>query len=71
MNVLLYVQSKIVINMMMMMMIIIIIIIIIIISGNACYHFVQSLLSSSLLSKNLKIKIYRTIYNLAGCFIWL
>jgi hypothetical protein len=30
-------------------------------SGKACYHSVQSLLSSSLLSKNLKIKIYRTI----------
>jgi hypothetical protein len=30
-------------------------------SGNACYHSVQSLLSSSLLSKNLKIKMYRTI----------
>ena len=29
--------------------------------GNACYHSVQTLLSSSLLSKNLKIKIYRTI----------
>ena len=29
--------------------------------GNACYHSVQDLLSSSLLSKNLKIKIYRTI----------
>jgi len=29
-------------------------------SGNACYHSVQNLLSS-LLSKNLKIKIYRTI----------
>jgi len=26
--------------------------------GNACYYSVQSLLSSSLLSKNLKIKIY-------------
>ena len=26
--------------------------------GNACYHSVQDLLSSSLLSKNLKIKIY-------------
>jgi hypothetical protein len=38
-------------------------------SGNACYHSVQNLLSSSLLSKNVKIKIYRT--NLAGCFIWL
>jgi len=29
--------------------------------GNACYHSVQNLLSSRLLSKNLKIKIYRTI----------
>jgi len=27
-------------------------------SGNACYHSAQNLLSSSLLSKNLKIKIY-------------
>jgi hypothetical protein len=27
-------------------------------SGNACYHFFQNLLSSSLLSKNLKIGIY-------------
>ena len=30
-------------------------------SGNACYHSVQNLLSSSLLSKNLKIKIHKTI----------
>ena len=30
-------------------------------SGNACYHSVQNLLSSRLLSKNLKLKIYRTI----------
>ena len=30
-------------------------------SGNACYHSLQNLLSSKLLSKNLKIKIYRTI----------
>jgi hypothetical protein len=29
--------------------------------GNACYHSVQNLLSSRLLSKNLKIKIYKTI----------
>ena len=29
--------------------------------GNACYHSVQTLLSSRLLSKNLKIKIYKTI----------
>jgi uncharacterized DUF497 family protein len=27
-------------------------------SGNACYHFVQNLLTSSLLSKNVKIMIY-------------
>jgi len=30
-------------------------------SGNACYHSVQKLLSSRLLSKSLKIKIYRII----------
>jgi hypothetical protein len=30
-------------------------------SGNACYHLVQKLLSSRLLSKNLKIRIYNTI----------
>jgi len=30
-------------------------------SGNACYHLVQNLLSSSMLSKYLNIKIYRTI----------
>jgi len=30
-------------------------------SGNACQHSMQNLLSSSLLSKNLKIKIYRSI----------
>jgi hypothetical protein len=30
-------------------------------SGNACYHSVQNLSPSTLLSKNLKIKIYRTI----------
>ena len=29
--------------------------------GNACYILVQSLLSSSLLYKNLKIKIHRTV----------
>jgi hypothetical protein len=38
-------------------------------SGNACYHSVQNLLSSRLLSKNLKIKIYRTII-LPVVFIW-
>jgi hypothetical protein len=30
-------------------------------SGNACYRSVQNFLSSSLLSKSVKIKIYRTI----------
>jgi len=30
-------------------------------SGNSYYYSVQNLLSSSFLSKNLKIKIYRTI----------
>ena len=41
--------------------------------GNACYHSVQNLLSSSLLYKNLKIKIYRTIILpvvLYGCETW-
>jgi len=42
-------------------------------SGNACYHSVQNLLSSRMLSKNLKIKIYRTIILLVvldGHEIW-
>jgi len=41
-------------------------------SGSACYHSVQNLLSSSLLSKNIKIKIYRTIILLVlyGCETW-
>ena len=42
-------------------------------SGNACYHSVQNLLSSRFLSKNLKIKIYRTIILpvvLYGCETW-
>jgi hypothetical protein len=30
-------------------------------SGNACYHSVQSLLSSRLLSRNVKIRIYKMI----------
>ena len=30
-------------------------------SGNACYHSVNNLLSSIMISKNTKIKIYRTI----------
>jgi len=42
-------------------------------SGNACYHSVQNLLSSNFMSKNLKIKIYRTIilpFLLYGCETW-
>jgi len=42
-------------------------------TGNACYHLVQNLLSASLLSKNIKIKIYRTIILpdvLCGCETW-
>jgi hypothetical protein len=42
-------------------------------SGNACYHSVQNLLSSRLLSKNLKIRIYTTIILpvvLYGCETW-
>jgi len=42
-------------------------------SGNACYHSVQNILSYSLVSKNLKIKIYRTIILpvvLYGCETW-
>ena len=42
--------------------------------GNACYYSVQNPLSSSLLFKKLKIKIYRTIILpvvLYGCETWL
>ena len=42
-------------------------------SGNVCCYSVQNILSSSLLSKNLKIKIYRTIILpvvLYGCETW-
>ena len=42
-------------------------------SGNACHHSVQNLLSSVLLNKNLKIKIYRIIilpFVLYGCETW-
>ena len=42
-------------------------------SENVCYHSVQNLLSSRLLSKNLKSKIYRTIILPIvsyGCEIW-
>ena len=41
-------------------------------AGNACYHSIQNLLSSSLLFKNLKVKIHRTIIFpvLYGCETW-
>ena len=42
-------------------------------SGNVCYHLVQNLLSSSLLSKTIKIKIHRTVILLVvlyGCETW-
>jgi len=42
-------------------------------SGNACYHSVQNLLSSSLLSKSIMIKTYRSIILpvvLYGCETW-
>jgi hypothetical protein len=42
-------------------------------SGNTCRHSVQNLLSSSLLSKHLKIKIHRTStlpVVLYGCKAW-
>jgi hypothetical protein len=43
-------------------------------SGNVCLHSVQNLLSSSLLSKSINIKIYRNIILpvvLYGCETWL
>jgi hypothetical protein len=42
-------------------------------SGNACYHAVHNLLSSHLLSRNVKIKIYKTVILpvvLYGCETW-
>jgi hypothetical protein len=42
-------------------------------SGNACYYSVQNLLSSHLISKNLKIKIYKTVILPVvqyGCKTW-
>jgi hypothetical protein len=42
-------------------------------SGSFCYHSVQNLLSSRLLSKNVKIRIYKTIILpvvLYGCETW-
>jgi hypothetical protein len=42
-------------------------------SGNGCYHSVQSLLSSCLLSRKVRVKIYKTIFLpfvLCGCENW-
>ena len=42
-------------------------------AGNACYYSVQTLVSSRLLSKNLNVKIYKTIILavvLYGCETW-
>jgi hypothetical protein len=42
-------------------------------SGNGCYYSVQNLLSSRLISKNVKIKTYRTVILpvvLYGCGTW-
>jgi hypothetical protein len=42
-------------------------------SGNACYHLVKNLLSSSLIPKYISIKMYRTIMLpvvLYGCETW-
>jgi hypothetical protein len=42
-------------------------------SGNACYHSVQSLFSCRFLSRNVKVKIYKTIILpvvLYGCATW-
>jgi hypothetical protein len=42
-------------------------------SGNACYHSVQNLLSSRLLSKNINTRIYKIIILpvvLYGCETW-
>ncbi|KAJ4448478.1 hypothetical protein ANN_10494 [Periplaneta americana] len=41
--------------------------------GNACYYSVEKILSSSLLSKNLKVRIYKTVILpvvLYGCETW-
>jgi hypothetical protein len=42
-------------------------------SGNVCYHSVQSLLSSRPISRNVEVKIYKTItlpVVLCGCETW-
>ena len=47
--------------------------IVLVLVNGSCYYSVQTLLSSRLLSKNLKIKIYKTIILpvvLYGCETW-
>jgi hypothetical protein len=42
-------------------------------SGNTCYYLIQNLLSSRMISKNLKIKIYKIAILpvvLCGCETW-
>jgi glycerol-3-phosphate O-acyltransferase len=38
-------------------------------SGNSCYHSVHSLLSSRLLARNVKVKLYKK-HNSTSCFVW-
>jgi hypothetical protein len=39
-------------------------------SGNACYHSVQNRLSSPLLSKNVKFRMYKTIIFPVVLYMW-
>jgi hypothetical protein len=39
-------------------------------SGNACYHSVQNLLSSRLLSKNIKLGIYKYLFAYGSVWVW-
>jgi hypothetical protein len=39
-------------------------------SGNACYSSIQNLLSSRLLSRNIKIRTHKTTYNFACSSVW-
>ena len=71
------VMMEVVVVVVVVVVIVVVVVVVVVIclrSGNACYHSVQKLLSSRLLSKNLKIKIYRTIILpivLYGCETWL
>ena len=39
--------------------------------GNACYYSLEKIVSSRLLSKKLKVKIYKTIRYTTGYIVWL